>query len=218
LFAWIFNRVLRRGERTPMIMELPCYKLPSIKAVFIQMLSRAWIFLRRAGTIILGISIILWALQHYPKSGSEDKSVQQEQSFAGRIGKTIEPVIAPLGYDWRIGIGVLASFAAREVFVGAMQITFNVAEEDDEEKIFQLTRDRLAQAKRPDGTALFSPLVCVSLLVFFVFALQCISTVAITRRETNSWKWALFQFGYMTALAYFAALIVYQGGRLIGWV
>jgi ferrous iron transport protein B len=200
-----------------MIMELPSYKWPSIKTVLVHMWTRSRIFIRRAGTIILGISILLWAANTYPKSPGADKATQQANSIAGKLGKTIEPVIAPLGYDWRIGVGVLASFAAREVFVGAMQITFRVEESDDEDQTFRLTRDRLADAKRDDGSPLFSPLVCWSLLVFYVFALQCASTVAITKRETNSWKWALFQFGYMTALAYVAALLVYQGGKLLGF-
>ncbi len=218
VFAWTFNRIMRKGERTPMIMELPGYKLPSFKAVLMQMWSRSWIFVRRAGTIILGLSILLWAAQSYPKSNSDDPAVQQAESFAGKIGKAIEPVISPLGYDWRIGIGVLASFAAREVFVSAMQVTFSVGEADGEEEAFQLTRDRLASAKRDNGAPLFTPLVCLSLLVFYVFALQCASTVAITKRETNSWKWALFQFGYMTALAYIGALMVFQVGKLMGYV
>ncbi|MDF1752783.1 MAG: ferrous iron transport protein B [Verrucomicrobiales bacterium] len=217
VFAWIFNRVLRKGERTPMIMELPCYKLPSLKTVFLHMFTRSWIFLRRAGTIILGISIILWAAYTYPKSDG-DASLQQANSIAGKIGKAIEPVIEPLGYERRIGVAVLASFAAREVFVGAMSVAFNVEETEDEDETFQLTKDKLANATRDDGSPLFTPLVCLSLLVFYVFALQCASTVAITKRETNSWKWAAFQFGYMTVLAYVSALIVYQGGKLLGYV
>ncbi|MDF1812140.1 MAG: ferrous iron transport protein B [Verrucomicrobiales bacterium] len=218
IFAWIFNRILRKGERTPMIMELPGYKLPSLKAVLHHMFLRSWIFLRRAGTIILGISIILWAAYTYPKSNSDDPSVQQANSIAGRIGKFIEPVIEPLGYERRIGVAVLASFAAREVFVGAMRVSFNIEETESEDETFQLTKDRLASAQRDNGEPLFTPLVCLSLLVFYVFALQCASTVAITKRETNSWKWAAFQFGYMTALAYIAALLVYQGGKLMGYV
>lgn len=219
IFAWIFNRALRHGERTPMIMELPGYKAPNLKAVLLQMWTRSKIFLRRAGTVILGISILLWAAETYPKMPEGTPAEQQAQSYAGRIGKTIEPAIEPLGYDWRIGIGVVASFAAREVFVSAMQITFNVEEVDDENEdaTFDRTRDRLAAANRDDGTPLFTPLVCLSLMMFYIFALQCASTVAITKRETNSWKWAAFQFGYMTAVAYLAALVVYQGGKLLGY-
>ncbi len=219
IFAWIFNRVLRHGERTPMIMELPGYKAPNLKAVLMHMWTRSKIFLRRAGTIILGISILLWAAQTYPKMPDADPADQQAQSYAGRLGKAIEPVIKPLGYDWRIGIGVVASFAAREVFVSAMQITFHVEESEgeEEEATFTRTRDRLASATRDNGEPLFTPLVCLSLMMFYIFALQCASTVAITKRETNSWKWAAFQFGYMTVVAYLAALIVFQGGKLLGY-
>ena len=181
------------------------------------MWERSKIFIRRAGTIILGISIILWALQTYPKSESDDPSVQSSQSFAGQIGKAIEPAIKPLGYDWRIGIGIVASFAAREVFVSAMAVTFSVEESDDDEATLRSLRDRLREAERPDASPVFTPLVCLSLMVFYVFALQCASTVAIVKRETNSWRWPIFQFAYMTATAYIAALIVYQGGRLLGY-
>ncbi|NNE90008.1 MAG: ferrous iron transporter B, partial [Verrucomicrobiales bacterium] len=217
IFAWIFNRIFRHGKRTPMIMELPGYKLPSWKTVVQHMWTRSRIFLRRAGTIILGISILLWAAETYPKMPDAEPAEQQAQSFAGRMGKAIEPVIEPLGYDWRIGIGVVASFAAREVFVSAMRITFNVEEQDDEDVTFEKTRDTLANATRDDGSPLFTPLVCLSLMMFYIFALQCASTVAIVKRETNSWRWPIFQFAYMTAVAYLAALIVYQGGKLLGF-
>ena len=135
----------------------------------------------------------------------------------GRIGKGIEPVIKPLGYDWRIGIGVVASFAAREVFVSAMRITFNVEETEDENETFERTRERLSNATRDDGSLLFTPLVCLSLMMFYIFALQCASTVAIVKRETNSWRWPIFQFVYMTGVAYLAALIVFQGGKMLGF-
>lgn len=217
IFAWIFNRILRHGERTPMIMELPGYKLPVFRAVLSEMWSRAYLFLKKAGTIILGISILIWAAQTFPKLENGTKAEQQAQSIAGTIGKAIEPGIAPLGYDWRIGIGVLTSFAAREVFVGTMRITFNVEETDDEEGTNIRTRDQLSAAKRDDGTPLFTPMVCLSLMVFYVFAMQCASTVAIVKRETNSWRWPIFQFVWMTALAYIAALVVYQGGKWMGF-
>ncbi len=217
LFAWIFNRILRHGERTPMIMELPGYKLPVFRAVLAEMWSRAVLFLKKAGTIILGISILIWAAQTFPKLENGTKAEQQAQSIAGTIGKAIEPAIEPLGYDWRIGIGLLASFAAREVFVGTMRITFNVEESDDEEATDTRTRDQLSAAKRDDGTPLFTPLVCLSLMVFYVFAMQCASTLAIVKRETNSWRWPVFQFVWMTVLAYVAALVVYQGGKWMGF-
>jgi ferrous iron transport protein B len=130
------------------------------------------------------------------------------------MGHVIEPVIKPLGYDWKIGIGLIASFAAREVFVGTMGQIYNIEDADEESEGL---REQMRAEVRPDGTPLFSPLVCLSLMVFYVLAMQCVSTVAIVRRETGGWKWPLFQIGYMTALAYFGALIVYQGGRLLGF-
>lgn len=216
-FAWVFNRAFKRSIGSASVMELPTYKMPSLNAVLSQMWDRSRLFVRRAGTVILGISILLWAANTYPKSPGADAATQSENSFAGRIGHAIEPVIEPLGYDWRIGVGIIASFAAREVFVGAMKISFNVAEEEDEAATTQRLRERFLDAKRDDGSQLFSPLTCLSLMVFYVFALQCASTVAVVRRETNSWRWPIFQIVYMTATAYFAALIVYQGGRLLGY-
>ncbi|MFT5471311.1 MAG: ferrous iron transport protein B [Verrucomicrobiales bacterium] len=216
VFAWIFNRFLKGGEKSSNIMELPTYKRPSLKELGIYLWQRAKIFIKRAGTIILGLSILLWAAQTYPKLEGADGAAQQEQSFAGKIGHFIEPVIEPLGYDWKIGVGLVASFAAREVFVSAMAVTYSVESEDDDETSRQLL-GKFREAKRPDGTKVFTPLTCLSLLVFYVFAMQCLSTVAVVRRETNSWRWPLFQIGYMTAAAYLGALIVFQGGKLMGF-
>ena len=214
VFAWIFNRGLMKGESSPMILELPSYKAPSLKGILLQLWERTRIFIRRAGTIILGISILLWAAATYPKSDSEDPSVKLSESIAGKIGHGMEPIIAPLGYDWKMGIGLLASFAAREVFVSTMSIVYSVEEADDD--ILPL-RDRLLAETRPDGKPRYTPLVCLSLMVFYVFAMQCMSTVAIVKRETNGWKWPLFQVGYMTATAYIGALLVYQVGTALGY-
>ncbi len=214
-FAGLFNRVLKRAGNSPPIMELPGYKAPSWKSILLHMWDRSYVFVRRAGTIILGISIILWALQTYPKSGADDPATHAEQSYAGQIGRAIEPAIEPLGFDAKIGVGLVASFAAREVFVSAMSIAYSVDEEGDDAG--EELRDKLRGAKRDDGSPVFTPLTCLSLLVFFVFALQCMSTVAVVRRETNSWRWAIFQLAYMTGFAYLASLAVYQGGRLLGF-
>lgn len=213
-FAWLFNRKLMPGESSPMILELPSYKAPSLKAVLMHMWERTRIFIRRAGTIILGISILLWFAAAYPKSDSSDPSEQLQHSFAGRIGQAIEPAIKPLGYDWKIGIGLLASFAAREVFVSTMSIIYSV--EEDDASLTPL-RDRLLQEERPDGGPLYTPALCLSLMMFYVFALQCMSTLAVVRRETNSWKWPLFQFSYMGITAYVVALAVYQVGSAMGY-
>ncbi len=217
-FAWLFKKTLLRGAPPLMIMELPPYRLPRIRDVLQQMVERAGIFVKRAGTIILGLSIVLWFLATYPKS--PDATPQQEalaQSFAGRAGHVLEPVIAPLGFDWRIGIGLINSFAAREVFNSAMGVIFAVEDTGDEEATRLNLRDALRAAERPDGSKLFTPLICLNLMVFYVFAMQCISTLAVVKRETNSWKWPLFQLGYMTGFAWLLCLLVYQVGRALGF-
>jgi ferrous iron transport protein B len=217
-FAWLFKKTLLRSAPPLMIMELPPYRLPRMRDVLHQMIERGGIFVKRAGTIILGLSIVLWFLATYPKSG-EDVPQQEAlaHSFAGRAGHALEPVIAPLGFDWRIGIGLINSFAAREVFNSAMGVIFAVEEEDDEEAARLHLRDALRAAERPDGTKLFTPLICLNLMIFYVFAMQCISTIAVVKRETNSWRWPLFQLGYMTGFAWFVCLIVYQAGRVLGY-
>ncbi len=214
-FAWLFKRTLLKGAPPLMIMELPPYRLPRLKDVVWQMLERAGLFLKRAGTIILAISIVLWALTAYPKAGDDATPAEQiAQSFAGQAGHALEPAIRPLGFDWQIGIGLVSSLAAREVFVSAMSVIFNV--EEDEENTTPL-RDALVAATWPDGRPLFTPLVCLTLMIFYVFAMQCISTLAVVRRETNSWRWPLFQLVYMTGFAWVVCFIVYQGGRALGY-
>jgi ferrous iron transport protein B len=135
-------------------------------------------------------------------------------SFAGRAGHLIEPVIKPLGYDWKIGIGLISSFAAREVFVNTMSVVYAVESDDDD---VQPLRHRLAEERWPDGRPVYTPLVCLSLMVFYVFAMQCVSTLAVVRRETNSWKWPLFQLLYLTGTAYLLSLLVYQVGRWLNY-
>ncbi len=214
-FAWLFKRTLLKGEPPLMIMELPPYRLPRIRDVLQQMGERAWVFLRRAGTVILGISILLWFLTAYPKAPDGVSATQQlEQSFAGQAGKLLEPVIRPLGFDWHIGIGLITSFAAREVFVSTMGVVFNAASEEEDTTPL---RDALVGATWPDGAPLFTPLVCLTLMIFYVFAMQCISTLAVVRRETNSWRWPLFQLGYLTGTAWLVCLLVYQVGSALGY-
>ena len=133
------------------------------------------------------------------------------------MGHLIEPVIAPLGFDWKMGIGIIASFAAREVFVSTMSTVYNVGEYDRSEAATTNLAKILRRQKHPDGSQVYTPLVALSLMVFYVFALQCVSTVAVVRRETNSWKWPLFQWVYMGALAWILAFITYQGGRFLGF-
>ena len=213
-FAWLFNSRLLPGKPSPLILELPSYKRPSLLNIFQQMRNRAWMFVRRAGTVILGLSILLWAASTYPKSEGT-KSEQLAHSAAGRLGHFIEPVIKPLGYDWKIGIGLIGSFAAREIFVSTMSTVYSIEEEDDTDQT--KLRDQLRAATWPDGTRVYTPAVCLGLMVFYVFAMQCLSTVAVVRRETGGWKWPLFQLGYMTGTAYILAFFVYQIGRFMGY-
>ena len=218
-FAWLFKRTLLRGKPPLMIMELPPYRLPRVRDVLQHMAERAWIFLRNAGTVILAISIVLWFLSAFPRA-PENTAPQQQlaQSFAGRAGRLLEPLIKPVGFDWRIGIGLVTSFAAREVFVSSTAIVFNMdqAGKGGGADVAPLRR-ALRDARWPDGRELFTPLVCLSLMLYYVFAMQCMSTVAVVRRETNSWRWPAFQIAYMTGTAWVVSFIVYQSGRALGF-
>jgi len=219
-FAWLFKRTLLKGEPPVMIMELPPYRLPRIKDVALHMLERAGLFLKRAGTIILGISIVLWALTAYPRHPDPAATPAQQvaYSLAGRTGRAIEPVIKPLGFDWRIGIGLITSMAAREVFVSSMAVVFSVDHfEGGKGADVTPLRDSLANATWPGGARLFTPLVCLVLMVYYVFAMQCMSTMAVVKRETNSWRWPAFQFAYMTGTAWVVCFVMYQTGRALGF-
>jgi ferrous iron transport protein B len=210
--AWLFKSTLLKHETPLLLLELPPYRAPQLKTIALRMWERGGIFLRRAGTVILAISIVLWALATYPKPADPNATRAEalSSSMAGQIGHAIEPVIRPLGYDWKIGIGLLTSFAAREVFVGTMAVVYDVG--DDSAHSASL-RDALRSQKNADGTSVFTPLVCISLMIYYALAMQCMSTGAIVWRETNSWQWPLFQVAYMTGLAYVAALLVYQVGH-----
>ena len=219
-FAWFFKRTLLKGAPPLMIMELPPYRLPGLKDVCMHMVQRAGIFLRRAGTVILGISIVLWALATFPKSPPGTSSIHQlEHSFAGQAGHAIEPLIKPIGFDWRIGIGLISSFAAREVFVSSTAVVFSVESYDANKAHADITPLRVAlrNAQWPDGRPLFTPLVCLCLMIYYVFAMQCMSTIAVVRRETNGWKWPIFQTLYMTGTAWVLSFIVYQAGTGLGF-
>ena len=198
-----------------MIMELPPYRLPSLLSVALHMGERAFMFLRKAGTVILAISIVLWALTTFPHSPGATSAEQIAQSYAGQLGHAIEPTIEPLGFDWHIGVGLVTSFAAREVFVSSMAVIFNA--DDTREDAAVPLRDALRAARWPDGRPLFTPLVCFTLMVFYVFALQCVSTIAVVRRETGSWRWPAFQLAYMTATAWLVCFGVRAVGVALGW-
>src|SRR5881227_1000997 len=217
VIAWILKHTLLKAPSPPFVMELPPYRLPDPGNVGHALFTRCSIFLKRAGTVILAISILLWALVAFPRTTSnapDAASVQVQNSFAGRAGRFIEPAIKPLGFDWKIGVGLISSFAARETIISTLSIVYNVG--DNSENKTSLV-DAMRNAKRPDGSPVWTPLVGLSLMIFFLLACQCMSTVAIVRRETNSWRWPIFMVSYMLVLAYVASLITYQGGRLFGF-
>jgi ferrous iron transport protein B len=221
IVASILKRTILKAPPPPFVMELPPYRLPSIGNVGHALMTRCSIFLKRAGTVILSISILLWALMAFPRTAPStaiaagDKAIQIENSFAGRAGRIIEPVIAPLGFDWKIGIGLISSFAARETIISTLSIVYNVGQ-DSNNKSSSLV-DTLRNARRSDGSRIWTPLTGISLMIFFLLACQCMSTVAVVRRETNSWRWPVFMVSYMMVLAYIASLLTFQGGRLLGF-
>jgi ferrous iron transport protein B len=222
LFAFLFKRYLIRGARPSLFLEMPSYKLPSLRNVLRILINRTWIFTSQAGTIILAMTIVLWFLFNFPRQPenalvAEDAAVaaQMENSMAGQMGRFIEPVIAPLGFDWKVGIGLIASFAAREVFVSTLGMLYGANGEDAEDN--PSLREALRAETDAHGRRVFTPLTGLSILVFFVLACQCMATLAVVKRETASWKYPVFLFAYMTTLAYVGSLVVYQGGRLLGF-
>jgi ferrous iron transport protein B len=233
LSALVARRTILRGASRPMVLELPTYKLPSLRTALLTTYDRASVFLRKAGTVIVAICIVLWWLGSYPHSDPPRQAADlraaaaertpldaegaaalearalaverrhaKAQTFMGRVGRTAEPLLAPIGADWQLSIGVLSSFMAREVFVSTMSVVLSGEEEDEADAV----RARIAAARRDDGAPLFTTASAASLLVFYVLAMQCLPTLAVTRRETGSWRWALLQLGYMTGVAYVAAL------------
>ena len=163
----------------------------------------------------MAISIVLWFLASFPKSGENGEPTNIHQSYAGRIGHTIEPIIAPLGFDWKIGVGLITSFAAREVVVSTLATLYNV--EAGEDNVIGITEALKNDINPHTGLSRYTPLVALSIMVFYVYAAQCMATFAIVRNETNSWKWPIYMILYMTALAYLGSLAVYQGGMLLGY-
>ena len=231
--AYILNKILKISSKSYFVVEMPSYKIPLFKNVAINVLEKTKAFVFGAGKIILALSIILWFLgSHGPDKDFKNaqKIVEQEvysspipinpsvipdrvseykleHSYIGYIGKSIEPVIKPLGYDWKIGIAVVSSFAAREVFVGTLATIYSVGSHSDEEATI---KNRMAAEIKPDGTKIFNFATGISLLLFYAFAMQCVSTLAIVKKETNSWRWPLIQLAFMSGFAYIVALIAYQ--------
>ena len=216
--ALVLKRTILRGQTPPFLMELPSYKWPSPRTVAVRMAERGWVFLRCAGTLILAVSILVWAALYYPHDPHATPQQQQRNSLLGRAGRVIEPVVKPLGWDWRIGCAVLASLPAREIVVATMGVMYNL--DDDaggtirtkqhqpwrETPQRHLGRHRRAGVQRARGTRDHGVLRALR---------QCAATLAVIRRETNSWRWPAFTFAYMTTLAYFGAMATYQLGM---WV
>ena len=215
ILAKIFSLWIKSEGKSSFVMEMPPYRLPILRSVFRQVFIRAKLFLFNAGKIIMAISIILWFLASFPKTDNRGEQTTIHNSFAGKIGHAIEPVIQPLGFDWKVGIALITSFAAREVFVSTMATIYNVENAADE--MVQLSDAMKNDLNPSTGLPVFTPLVAVSLMVFYVYAAQCMATFAIIRRETNTWKWPLFMIVYMNVLAYMVSLLVYQGGLWLGF-
>ena len=210
LIAGLFKKTILAGERPALILELPPYRWPVWTLVLRTTWQRGSQFIKRAGTIILAISILLWALASYPKMPGAGKEEQARNSIAGRMGRLIEPAIRPLGFDWKIGVALITSFVAREVFVSSMATIYGVESDDVANSSL---KDRLRADVRPDGSPKYTPTLAISLMIFYVFAMQCASTVAVVRRETGGWKWPIFQFIYMGLLAWIGSFLVWQIGN-----
>lgn len=218
-FALLFKRTILRGQTPPFVMELPSYKWPSPATVFFRMTERGWVFLRCAGTLILAVSILVWATLYFPHNPRLSHSEQQQSSYLGQAGRVIEPIVKPLGWDWRIGCAVIASLPAREVVVATLGVMYHI--DDESEGGVQNSRELWTQKLRSvtwDGTnrPVYTTATAISIMVFFALCAQCGATLAVIRRETNSWRWPAFTFGYMTALAYAAAFVAYQVGTWLG--
>jgi ferrous iron transport protein B len=243
LSAVLFGRTVLKGRARPMVLELPTYKMPSLTNALVTAKDQGLTFLRTAGTVIVGICIVMWWLSAYPTVGPVPEAqglraeaeapgvaveraesliaeadllqlrAEQAGSFAGRIGQFVEPVFRPLGFDWQLTVGVLTSFLAREVFVSTMSVLAGGA---GDAEVDDGVVARIQAMAREDGSPVFTASSSAAALVFFVLAMQCLPTLAVTRRETGQMRYALLQLGYMSGLAYIAALIVHQGLRAAG--
>ncbi len=219
--ARVLRRSIFRGETTPFLMELPPYRMPTVTSLLTQMWTRAWMYVKKAGTVILGVSIILWALTTYPQppadwtppadvtvgidGGDAPAAAAMAYSVAGRTGRLLEPILKPMGFDWRIGTALIGAFAAKEIFVAQMGIVFAVGDADEN-----------ADALRARLKRIYDPLVGYCIMLFCLIATPCMATVAVTRHESGSWRWAALQFWGLTVLAWILTTLVYQGGRLLG--
>jgi ferrous iron transport protein B len=230
--SYIGKWIITIKEKSFFILELPAYRSPRWKNIGLTMVEKARIFVTDAGKIIMIISLVLWALSsfgpsdrlgkvaaHYEKLKKEQpanitaiehrqQAALLENSYAGILGKSIEPVIRPLGYDWKIGIALITSFAAREVFVGTMATLYSVGDDDNESSL--LLREKMQSARKTDGSRVYTLATGISLMIFYALAMQCMSTLVIVKRETRGWKIPIIQLVYMTGLAYVLSLVAYQ--------
>jgi len=245
LVAAVLGRTLFKGPSVPLLLEMPPYRFPHAPSVIAMMWRRSKLFLTEAGTVILGCTVVMWLMLSFPRppeiahrfaaakatilaettegaerhsrliaASNQQQAEALKHSFGGQIGHAIEPAISPLGFDWKIGIGLLGAFAAREVFVSTMGVVYGMGADVNEKSVG--LRERVRAEARADGKPVYTPLVGLSLMVFFALACQCMSTLAVVRRETRSWRWPAFLFVYTVALAWLASFLVYQGGHLLG--
>lgn len=219
IMARVFRTWLLPGETEPFVMELPIYRLPTLKSVLIHMWERAWLYLKKAGTIILALSVVMWGLFTFPTVDNDghkfESAVEQvENSYAGRLGKTIEPVLRPLGFDWKTGVALVAGLGAKEIVVSTLGTLYSIEDEEalaeEEEPVVKSFAQR---AREQSG---YTPLVAYVLMLFTLIYVPCLAVIAVMKRETNGWKWPLFTIGYTIALAWVVCFVVYQGGMLLG--
>ena len=236
--AKLFRKYLLKGPAAPFVMELPPYRLPTLKGLLIHMWERGVVYLKKAGTIIFAGCVVVWFLSNFPwnpaysrdydaliaKAGENQEIVSQlenekayeklEKSYAGSLGMMIAPVFKPLGFgNWKIAVGLVGGFVAKEIVVGTLGTLYAVGEADEESETL---RQALQKEKRPDGSKIYTPLVAYSLMVFVLLYLPCLATIAVIKRETNSWRWPIFTAIYTTALAWLVSFIIYQGGKFLG--
>ena len=212
--AFLIRKTALRGPKPPFALMLPEFRRPNVRTVLMQLLGRAKVFLRRAGTVIFAVAIIIWALAYFPRATDIDPSLnenevaaaQLEQSWLGRAGHVVEPVFKPLGWDWRVSAAVIAGFPAREVVIAVLGTVYAVGDDADEATL----SERLQASTWPDGTPVFTLPMVIGLLIFYACCLQCAATLAVIRRETNSWRWPIFSWVYMTSIGYIGALLAYQ--------
>lgn len=235
LAAVVLSRTVVPGQASETVLELPPYRWPSVRSVMRNVVQRTGEFLREAGRVILGATVVLWALLSFPRYTPEEvlppdvlaqaesegadlevlaSPYRLERSFAGRAGKFIEPLTEPVGFDWKVDVALIGAFAAREVFVGTLGVVYGIEEADEDSATL---REAIRRDRRADGSRVFTPRVGLSIMVFFAFAMQCLSTLAVLRKETGGWRWPLFITLYMGVLAYGSSFVVYQGLGWWGW-